>query len=148
MIARVEDPQPSEFYKDFFQKNTVAICVCTAQSGGYPDNQRRLGVFKLTGLQSEETCKCGTCSENGISQGMAIIRQLRQLEERTGRHIHELFDLICGTSTGGILAVALALKQFSLDECQEIYRSATTGAVKLSHLGGWEWLLCHHVELP
>jgi patatin-like phospholipase/acyl hydrolase len=55
---------------------------------------------------------------------MAIVRQLRQLEERTGRHIHELFDLICGTSTGGILAVALALKQFSLDECQEIYRSA------------------------
>lgn len=53
---------------------------------------------------------------------MAIIRQLRQLEERTGRRIHELFDLICGTSTGGLLAVALALKHFTLDECELIYR--------------------------
>lgn len=57
-----------------------------------------------------------------VAQGIAIIRQLRQLEERTGRRVHELFDLICGTSTGGILAVALALKHFTLDECEQIYR--------------------------
>jgi patatin-like phospholipase/acyl hydrolase len=56
------------------------------------------------------------------TQGIAIVRLLRQLENRTGRRIHELFDLVCGTSTGGILAVALALMNFTLDQCEQIYR--------------------------
>ena len=29
------------------------------------------------------------------------------LESRTGRRVHELFDVIGGTSTGGILALAI-----------------------------------------
>ena len=59
-----------------------------------------------------------------FAQGIAIVRELRQLEQRTCRRIHELFDLVCGTSTGGILAVALALKQLSLEDCEQIYRCA------------------------
>lgn len=55
-------------------------------------------------------------------QGMAIVRLLKQIEHRTQRNINELFDLVCGTSTGGILAVALALKGMSLEQCSEIYR--------------------------
>ena len=55
-------------------------------------------------------------------QGMAIVRLLKQIELRTQRRIYELFDLICGTSTGGILAVAIALKQLTLEQCEEIYR--------------------------
>ncbi|BDA47659.1 probable calcium-independent phospholipase A2-gamma at C-terminar half [Coccomyxa sp. Obi] len=61
--------------------------------------------------------------DGGGMKGIAIIRELRQLEQRTGRRIHELFDLVCGTSTGGILAVALALKQLSLEDCEQIYRN-------------------------
>ena len=53
---------------------------------------------------------------------MAIVRLLKQIELRTQRRIYELFDLICGTSTGGILAVAIALKQLNLEQCEEIYR--------------------------
>ena len=56
------------------------------------------------------------------AQGIAIVRLLRQLEARTGRRVRELFDLVCGTSTGGILAVALALRGMSLEDCEQIYR--------------------------
>ena len=53
---------------------------------------------------------------------MAIVRLLKQIELRTQRRIYELFDLISGTSTGGILAVAIALKQLTLGQCEDIYR--------------------------
>ena len=59
-------------------------------------------------------------------QGIATIRMLRQLEQRTGKPIRELFDLVCGTSTGGILAVALSLQQLTLDDCEDIYRWHTS----------------------
>ena len=58
----------------------------------------------------------------GGLQGMATVQLLRELEARTGRRIPEMFDLICGTSTGGLLAVALGLRGLSLDDCERIYK--------------------------
>ena len=46
--------------------------------------------------------------DGGGIRGLITARILQEIEERTDRRIHELFDLIVGTSTGGILAVALA----------------------------------------
>ncbi|KAL6778960.1 hypothetical protein ACKKBF_B19310 [Auxenochlorella protothecoides x Auxenochlorella symbiontica] len=60
--------------------------------------------------------------DGGGMKGMATVRMLRELEARTGRRVHELFDLIVGTSTGGLLAVALALRRMTLDECEAIYK--------------------------
>ena len=62
------------------------------------------------------------CMDGGGMKGLSTVKLLRQLESSTGRRIHELFDLICGTSTGGILAASLALQQYTLDDCEEMYR--------------------------
>ena len=40
----------------------------------------------------------------GGMRGVIPARMLVEIERRTGRMVHELFDLVCGTSTGGILA--------------------------------------------
>lgn len=61
--------------------------------------------------------------DGGGMRGMATVQMLRRIEQGTGRRIHEMFDLICGTSTGGMLACALGIKQMNLDECEEIYKS-------------------------
>ena len=39
--------------------------------------------------------------------GLVQIEILRQIEKRTGKKITELFDWIVGTSTGGIIALAM-----------------------------------------
>jgi patatin-like phospholipase/acyl hydrolase len=47
--------------------------------------------------------------DGGGIRGIIPATFLMEFEKRTGRPICELFDLIAGTSTGGILAVALTL---------------------------------------
>ncbi|HEV2770322.1 MAG TPA: patatin-like phospholipase family protein [Solirubrobacteraceae bacterium] len=47
--------------------------------------------------------------DGGGIRGIIPATVLAELERRTGRRIAELFDLIAGTSTGGILAVALTV---------------------------------------
>lgn len=60
--------------------------------------------------------------DGGGMKGMATVQILKQIEQGTGKRIHEMFDLIGGTSTGGMLAVALGIKQMTLDQCEEIYK--------------------------
>ncbi|KAF8391516.1 hypothetical protein HHK36_023821 [Tetracentron sinense] len=60
--------------------------------------------------------------DGGGMKGLATVQMLKEIEKGTGKRIHEMFDLICGTSTGGMLAVALGIKQMTLDQCEEIYK--------------------------
>jgi hypothetical protein len=59
--------------------------------------------------------------EGGGIKGLALIWQLRALERAAGRPIHELFDLIGGVSTGGIIALGLA-RGVPLRELEKMYR--------------------------
>lgn len=61
--------------------------------------------------------------DGGGMKGLATVQMLKQIEEGSGRRIHEMFDLICGTSTGGMLAIALGVKLMSLEQCEEIYKN-------------------------
>ena len=61
--------------------------------------------------------------DGGGMKGLATVQILKEIEKGTGKRIHELFDLICGTSTGGMLATALGIKLMTLDQCEEIYKN-------------------------
>jgi len=47
--------------------------------------------------------------DGGGIRGLVLVELLRKLEADTGRRITDLFDVICGTSAGGLLALALLL---------------------------------------
>ena len=54
------------------------------------------------------------CLDGGGVKGLVQIQMLRQIEQRTGKRIVELFDWIVGSSTGGIIALALVYGKFQL----------------------------------
>ncbi|XP_037629375.1 calcium-independent phospholipase A2-gamma-like [Sebastes umbrosus] len=60
--------------------------------------------------------------DGGGTRGVVPLQVLKLLEAETGRKIHQLFDYICGVSTGAVLAFMLGLAHFSLEECADMYR--------------------------
>ena len=61
------------------------------------------------------------CMDGGGIRGTATVQMLKRLERGTGRKVHELFDLICGTSTGGMLAVGVGIHKHELDRVTQMY---------------------------
>lgn len=95
--------------------NPSHVCICHA--GENEEVGKAVGRPPIEGRGVRILCMDG-----GGMKGLSTLKMLREIERCSGKRIHELFDLICGTSTGGILAASLALQQFTLDDCDDIYR--------------------------
>ena len=70
--------------------------------------------------------------DGGGLRGIIPLQVIKQIETLTGEPIHKSFDLIAGTSTGGLLACALTMQDFesveadsrkyTLEDIEKIYR--------------------------
>lgn len=75
--------------------------------------------------------------DGGGLKGLFSVSFLEQLEEDAGKPCHEMFDLICGTSTGGIIALGLGLgipaaqiKKFYLEDADQIFSKTAFSKLK------------------
>lgn len=63
------------------------------------------------------------CMDGGGTRGLVTIEVLKRLEKLTGQRISELFDLIAGTSTGGIVAVMTGVHNMPLEQLETLYKN-------------------------
>lgn len=65
--------------------------------------------------------------DGGGLRGLIPVLILKEMERRSGRRITELFDLISGTSTGGLIAAGITVSdngkdpKYTLDQIEKIY---------------------------
>ncbi|KAG5267838.1 hypothetical protein AALO_G00226400 [Alosa alosa] len=74
--------------------------------------------------------------DGGGTRGLVALQTLRKLEILTGKPIYQLFDYICGVSTGAILAFMVGVFQIPLDECEEMYRKLGSDVFKQNLIVG------------
>mmetsp|Transcript_1270 Transcript_1270/g.3405 ORF Transcript_1270/g.3405 Transcript_1270/m.3405 type:complete len:1282 (+) Transcript_1270:1961-5806(+) len=69
------------------------------------------------------------CMDGGGIRGLVLVELLRKIEADTGRRCRDLFDLICGTSTGGFMALSLAAG-LSLDDVEKQYHRISSSVLR------------------
>ncbi|KAK6317845.1 hypothetical protein J4Q44_G00111360 [Coregonus suidteri] len=74
--------------------------------------------------------------DGGGTRGLIALQTLQKLEALTGKPIYQLFDYICGVSTGAILGFMLGVFQIPLNECEVLYRKLGSDVFKQNVIVG------------
>lgn len=90
---------------------------------GYVDPVKSRGIRILT-------------IDGGGTRGLVALQTLQKLEEMSGKSIYQLFDYICGVSTGAILGFMLGVYHIPLSECEVLYRKLGSDVFKQNVIVG------------
>lgn len=90
---------------------------------------------------SAELCRVLSL-DGGGAKGFYTLGVLKQIEAMAGRWLSECFDLIFGTSTGGIIAALLALG-YGVDEIHKLYKEHVPAIMRRRNARGKSSALTH-----
>ena len=110
-------PTPKDFdWKPPVTDKTRLYQRCRHQFDEFLDNSQSSGASSQTKPGSARILSL----DGGGIKGLVLAKMLECLSEVSSQKITEMFDWIIGTSTGGILTLALAVGKSPL-ECQALY---------------------------
>ena len=79
--------------------------------------------------------------DGGGTRGIVACKMLKALEKGTGKKIYELFDIICGVSTGSILAALLGFRKMPIDDVEKIYLQFSAKVFQQNIISGTKGLV-------
>ena len=85
--------------------------------------------------------------DGGGLRGIFTLRLLQEIEAQCGLPIQECFDYVVGTSTGGLIALAIFHCGMSIPECMELYREMGGSAFQKWKLGAGRAHAFDHTKL-
>ena len=77
-------------------------------------------------------------------RGLATISILKRLEMLSNRRIYELFDYVCGVSTGSLIAVMVSVLRIPVQEIEDIYKEFSVQMFERNRLLGAGKLFMSH----
>ena len=77
-------------------------------------------------------------------RGLVTIRILKRLEELSHRRIYELFDYVCGVSTGSLIGIMAAVFRVPVQDMEDIYKEFSVQMFERNRLVGAGKLFMSH----
>lgn len=91
-------------------------CDSEARAGGEPSHARASTSGSPTATKGGRLL----CMDGGGIRGLILVQMLLEMEKMSHTPIHHMFDWVAGTSTGGILALALGAGK-TMRQCMCLY---------------------------
>ncbi|KAL8567535.1 hypothetical protein ACOMHN_010126 [Nucella lapillus] len=82
--------------------------------------------------------------DGGGTRGLMTIQCLKKLERLSGRQIYELFDYVCGVSTGALIAAMVCLYRLPLERCEQLYLDFSRQMFSRGRMRGTSGLVWNH----
>ena len=136
-LTQLAQPSPASLASaSSLEPPQVAASWLCCAFGSPPSSHNPRGLFRTTSLPAMLASRIGPnrktrsrrpedgvrilALDGGGTRALVTIEMLKELERQTGQRVHELFDVIAGTSTGGILAAGIQ-ERLTLEELEKLY---------------------------